>query len=209
MKNQLLTLVLLFGMSVFSQNTSDEKDGKFELQINSKLGFARLIKTDNVPLSGNVNGSDVMVAIKLSPRWNLASGVGFLQFDANQTVGGNTESIRNSYLQIPLRFTGDYNLFKGAEPKDAKIHFNIGLGVYANTLLNEEKVNTTTTTETKNLGWNFGIATAIGVRFVLTNALHIGVGLESQNDLTKMKKIEVERRMEQMNTVYLKFGLKF
>jgi len=44
MKNQLLTLVLLFGMSVFSQNTSGEKDGKFELQINSKLGFARLIK---------------------------------------------------------------------------------------------------------------------------------------------------------------------
>jgi len=150
-----------------------------------------------------------MVAMKMSPRWNLASGVGFLQFDANQTVVGDTESIRNSYLQIPLRFTGDYNLFKGAEPEDAKIHFNIGLGVYANTLLNEEKVNTTATTDTKNLGWNFGIATAIGVRFVLTNTLHIGLGLESQNDLTKMKKKEVEQRMEQMNTVYLKFGLKF
>lgn len=209
MKNQLLTLVLLSGMSVLSQNTSNLKESKFELHINSKLGFARLIKTDMVPLTGNVNGSDVLVAFKMSPRWNIASGVGFLQFDANQTVGGNTESIRNSYLQIPLRFTGDYNLFKGTQPEDAKIHFNIGLGVYANTLLNEEKINTTTTTDTKKLGWNFGITTAIGVRFVLTNALHIGIGLENQNDLTKMKKIEEERRMEQMNTVYLKFGLKF
>jgi len=40
-----------------------------------------------------------------------------------------------------------------------------------------------------NLGWNFGLATSVGVKFIVTDVLHLGLGIESQNEFTKMKKM--------------------
>jgi opacity protein-like surface antigen len=210
MKKQFLAaLVILCTAAAIAQTAPEKKESKFEFLVNGKLGFARLKQTNNVPLNGNVNGSDLLLAYKLGPRWNIATGIGLLQLDANPTIAGNTASIRNSYLQIPVRFTGDYNLFHGTEPTDPKMFFSLGLGVYANTLLKQELETVAGNTDTHNLGWNFGFATAVGVKFVLTDALNVGLGIENQSEFTKMKKGDVEQRIEQMNTLYFKLGFKF
>ncbi len=202
-----LALLLVGIGSAFAQNTSEKKQSKFELQINGKLGFARLKQTNNVPLSGNVNGSDLLLAYKMSPKWSVATGLGILQFDANPTIAGNTASIRNSYLQIPVRFVGDYNLFHGSEPKDPKLFLTLGLGLYANTLLKQELETITGNTDTNNMGWNFGLSTGVGMKFIVTDALNLGIGMENQSEFTKMKKNDVEQRIEQMNTLYFRLGL--
>lgn len=204
-----MALALLFVSigTAIAQTAAEKKESKFEIQVNGKLGFARLKQTNNVPLSGNVNGSDLLIAYKMSPKWSIASGLGLLQYDANPTIAGNTASIRNSYLQIPLRFTGDYNLFHGTEPKDPKLFLTLGLGLYANTLLKQELETVTGNTDTNNMGWNFGLSTGVGVKFILTDALNLGLGMESQSEFTKMKKNDVEQRIEQMNTLYFRLGL--
>jgi hypothetical protein len=210
MKKQYLTaLAVLFTAVTLAQTTPEKKESKFEFQANAKVGFARLKQSGLVPLNGNINGSDLLLSYKISPKWDIASGVSFLQFNANPTIAGETASIRNSYLQIPVRFTGDFNIFDVTEPKDAKIFFTIGLGVYANTLLKQELETVTGNTDTKNLGWNFGLSTGAGLKFVLTDALNIGLGLESQSEFTKMKKDGAEQRIEQSNSMYLKVGFKF
>lgn len=208
MKKTMVLALLLVGIgTATAQNGSEKKGSKFEFQANGKLGFARLKQTNNVPLSGNVNGSDLLLAYKMSPKWSVATGVGILQFDANPTIAGNTASIRNSYLQIPVRFVGDYNLFHGTEPKDPKLFLTLGVGLYANTLLKQEVETVTGNTDTNNMGWNFGLSTGVGVKFILTDALNIGLGMENQSEFSKMKKNGVEQRIEQMNTLYLRLGL--
>jgi long-subunit fatty acid transport protein len=210
MKKQLLiALAVLFTAVTLAQTTPEKKESKFEFQVNAKVGFARLKQTGLVSLNGNINGSDLLLSYKISRKWDVASGVSFLQFDGNPTIGGETASIRNSYLQIPVRFTGDFNIFDTTEPKDPKIIFNIGLGLYANTLLKQELETVTGNSDTKNLGWNFGFTSAVGLKFLLTDALNVGLGLESQSEFTKMKKDGAEQRIEQSNSMYLKVGFTF
>ena len=81
--------------------------------------------------------------------------------------------------------------------------------MYANTLLKQELETIAGNTATKNMGWNFGFSSQIGLKFVLTDALNIGMGLESQSDFTKMKKDGAEQRIEQINALYFKMGFSF
>ncbi|WP_333601350.1 hypothetical protein, partial [Flavobacterium sp.] len=203
MKKQFIAaLALLISYAATAQSTPEKKVSKLELQIIGKLGFARLKQTGAVPLNGNINGSDILLAYKIGQRWDMAAGVGLLQFDANPTIAGNTASLRNSYLHIPLQFNGNYILFNGDQAKDPKLFFTIGAGLYANTLLKQELETVTGNTDTKNLGWNFGLSTQVGIKFLLSDALNIALGMESQGDLTKMKKDGAEQRIENLNAFY-------
>jgi hypothetical protein len=208
MKKTIALALLLIGVgTATAQNAAEKKESKFEIQVNGKLGFARLKQTNSVPLSGNVNGSDLLLNYKFNSKWSLATGVGILQFDANPTIDGNTASIRNSYLQIPLRVVGDYILFRGSEIKDQKIVLTLGLGMYANNLLKQELETVSGNTNTNNMGWNYGLSTGVGIKFILSNELNLGLGMESQSEFNKMKKNNTEQRIEQMNTLYFRLGL--
>jgi len=210
MKKQLLSLLAVFITgAALAQTTPEKKEPKFEFIINGKLGFARLRGSDFIPLNGNVNGTDLMFAYKFDPRWSIAGGVGWLQFSANSIINGSSASITNNYLQIPVRINGDYNIFNGIEPKDSKVFFNFSAGPYANNLMKQDVQTMAGITSTKNVGWNFGIATSVGLKVVVTDALHLGLGLESQNEFTKIKKDGAEQRIDQMNTLYFRMGLTF
>jgi len=210
MKKQFLSAILtLLSIAAFAQTTPEKKDSKFELQVTGKLGFARLKQTGSVPLNGNINGSDILLAYKLGSKWDIASGIGFVQYNSNLNIAGNTASIRNSYLHIPVQFNGDFSLFNSELPKDPKLFFTIGAGLYANTLLKQELETVTGNFDNKNMGWNFGLSTQVGIKFLLTDALNIGLGMESQSDFTKMKKDGTEQRIENLNAFYFKLGLKF
>ncbi|WP_394350923.1 hypothetical protein [Flavobacterium phycosphaerae] len=193
----------------FSANHSRKKESKFEFTVNTKLGFAKLKQTGNVPLNGNVNGADVLFTLPLGSKWNLASGIGYLEYDANPSIAGNTASIKNSYLHIPVQFSSDFAIFNNEKPENQKIFFTVGLGVYANSLLKQELETVTGNSSVKNQGWNFGFSSQIGAKFILTDALNIGIGFEGQSDFTKMKKDGNEQKLENLNAVYFKMGFKF
>jgi hypothetical protein len=210
MKKQFLTiLAIIVTGAAIAQTTPEKKESNLELIINGKIGFARMRGSDFIPLNGNVNGSDIMLAYKFDPRWSISGGVGWLQFSANTTLNGSSASVMNNYLQIPVRINGDYNIFNGTEPKDPKVFFNLSAGPYANNLLKQEVQTMAGITSTKNVGWNFGLATSVGLKVVVTNALNLGLGLESQSEFTKMKKDGAEQRIDQMNTMYFRMGLTF
>ena len=184
MKKQLLAIVLIaFSTATIAQTTSttEAKESKLQFLVNAKLGFAKVKQTGNVTINGNVNGGDVLLALTLSKTWNIAAGIGFLEFDANQTIAGNTVSIKNNYLHIPVQFNGEYSLFN-SDPKNQKVFFTVGLGLYANTLLKQELETITETTTAKNQGWNFGFSSQFGAKFKATDNLMLGIGFEGQTD---------------------------
>lgn len=203
-----LAILFLSGTAV-AQEVKEKKDSKLEFVVNGKLGFARLKQSGNVPLNGNLTGSDILLAYKISPKWDLASGVGFYEFNANTTVSGNSISIQNSYLHIPVQVSGDFSVFRNEQPGTERVFFTVGLGLYANTLLKQDVEALTGNYDQKNLGWNFGLSSQVGAKFVLSDALNIGLGLESQSDFTKMKKNGSEQRIEQFNGMYFKLGFTF
>jgi hypothetical protein len=210
MKKQLFsTLVLLLSLSALAQTTPEKKESKFEFTVNTKLGFAKLKQTGNVPLNGNINGGDILFSLPLGKKWDITSGIGYFEYNANPTIAGNTASLKNSYLHIPVQFIGDYSLLGSEQSKEPKVFFNVGVGLYANTLLKQELETTAGNASTKNMGWNLGFSSQIGLKFVLTDALNIGMGLESQSDFTKMKKDAAEQRIEQINALYFKIGFTF
>jgi len=210
MKNQFITAFLfLISLSSFAQTTPETKESKFSFAVNTKLGFARLKEKGSVTLNGNSNGGDLLVSYKLGKIWDITSGIGYMEYYANAAVAGNEIAIKNSYLHIPVQFNGDYVILKNEETQNAKILFNIGVGVYARTLLKQEIETISGDTDTKNLGWNFGFSSQIGARFIITDQFNIGLGLESQNDLTDMKKDGREQKIENINALYFKLGLKF
>ncbi|QBZ98474.1 acyloxyacyl hydrolase [Flavobacterium sangjuense] len=210
MKKKLISvLVILISYAALAQSTPEKKESKFELTVNTKLGFAKLKQTGNVALNGNINGGDILFSLPLGKTWKIASGIGYFEYNANPTIAGNTASLKNTYLHIPLQFNSDLAIFNNENTQNQKIFFNLGLGLYTNTLLKQELETITDNTSTKNMGWNFGFSSQIGLKFLLTDALNLGMGLESQSDFTKMKKDGAEQRIEQINALYFKMGFTF
>lgn len=210
MKKQLFSaIVILISYTALAQTTPEKKESKLEFTINTKFGFAKMKQTGNVPLNGNINGGDILFSLPLGKKWDITSGIGYFEYNANPTIAGNTASLKNSYLHIPVQFNNDFAIFNNENSQNQKIFFNVGLGLYANTLLKQELETTSGNTDTKNMGWNFGFSSQIGLKFVLTDAFNIGMGLESQSDFTKMKKDGAEQRIEQINALYFKMGFKF
>ena len=82
-------------------------------------------------------------------------------------------------------------------------------GFYANTLLKSEVKTLSGNSSEKNLGWNFGVTTQLGAKFIVSDDLDFEIGLESQIDLSDMKHKGVNRKIEQLNVLYANLGFKF
>jgi hypothetical protein len=200
--------ILFLSGSAMAQETTTKKDSKFEFAVNGKLGFARLKQTGNIPLNGNLTGSDVLLSYQISPKWYIASGIGFYEFNTNATSFGNSYSLKNSYLRIPVQFNGDYSLFNNDKSGNEKIFFTIGLGLYANALLKQEFEAINGSTEVKNFGWNIGFSSQVGAKFIINENINLAIGLESQSDITKSQKDDNDQKLEQFNGMYFRIGFK-
>lgn len=208
MKKQFLSVfLLLITMAASAQTTVGKKESPVSFLVNAKLGFAKISQSGNVDLNGNINGADVLASVRLSKMWNLDTGIGLLEFNANQTVAGNSTSLTNTYLQIPVKFNGDFSIFDKNLEGDKKIFLTVGLGMYANTLLKQELQTISGNSDAKNLGWNFGLSSQIGAKFILSDNIGFRIGVESQSDISKMKKDGAEQKIKNINALY--FGMEF
>jgi hypothetical protein len=209
MKKLLLTTsLLLITVVSLAQNTKEAKESKLEFVATGKLGWAKINQSGFVPLNANSNAGDLLLSYKLGKNWGLSSGVSFMELNTNLTQNGATASLQNSYLQIPLKIGGDYVMFN-TDQSNSKIFLNVGAGFYASTLLKSELQTISGSTTSKNLGWNYGIVFNTGIKFLISDKTSIGIGFESQGDISKMKKDGVERKVEQLNSIYFSFGFKF
>lgn len=209
MKKLLLTTsLLLITVVAFAQNTKENKESKLEFVATGKLGWAKINQSGFVSLNANSNAGDLLLSYKMGKNWGLSSGVSFMELNANLTLDGTTASLTNSYLQIPLKIGGDYVMFN-MDQSNSKVFLNIGAGFYASTLLKSELETLSGNSTSKNLGWNYGIVFNSGIKFLISDKTSIGIGFESQGDLSKMKKDGVEQKIEQLNSIYFSFGFKF
>jgi hypothetical protein len=210
MKKLFIAGLLVFtSYTALAQTQNETKESKVGFAVNTKIGFARLKEKGTVTVNGTINGGDLLVSYKLGKKWDISSGLGYMEYYANTTVAGNEISIKNSYLQIPLQFNGDYIIMKNEATQNAKVTFSVGIGGYARTLLKQEVETFAGDTDTKNLGWNFGLSSQIGARFIASDDFSIALGIENQSDLSDMKKEGREQKIENTNAIYLKLGFTF
>lgn len=211
MKKQILFLALLFTtLSTIAQTSTttavDKKERKVSFLSNSSLGFSKLKQDGNVTVNGNISGGDIFINYKFVKNWSIASGVGLYEFNANTVLVGNSVSIKNRYLRIPLQVNGSFGVFNSDKVENQKIFFVFGFGVYANTLLKQEIETIIGNNIARNQGWNFGVSSQVGAKFILSDELYLGLGLQGQNEFTKMKKDGVSQKMVQTNAFYFSMG---
>lgn len=201
-------LVLLFLLLAFSVNAQEEpRKTEFGLNINGKIGFGKLIQNGMVNLNGSINSGDILFFYRLSSGTTISTGVGMLDFNANGVTSGESYSLKQSYLRIPVNL--NYSLFILKNQLDSKLSAYGGIGIYASSLLKEEIQTIDETFKNKNQGWNAGLGFNVGLRFGVAKNMNFGIGFESQSDITKMKKDGVERKLEEINTVNFSFEFKF
>lgn len=206
MKNLVLTMfVLLSTTLMIGQET--EKKHSYGFIANAKLGFAKLNQSGFVTINGNVNSGDIQFFYSLPSGTYFSAGIGLLEFNANGVSGGESFALEHSYIRIPLYINRSVSIFK--DQSNNKINAFGGVGIYGNTLLKEEIQTLTTTFEEKNGGWNLGLGFNVGLTFEVNDYMSFGIGFDTQSDLTKMKKNDVERKLETINTVNFVYKLNF
>lgn len=202
-------LVFLVTLPVLSQKgvKYDSSDSKIELVVIPKVGFATISQSQQPKLSGFVNGGDILAAFKLKNSSFLSVGVGYNQLIANTTFNTQNASLSNTYLRIPVNYTSNFSFFKDKTNTDF-VFLSAGIGFYANTLLKSDLGTLSGNFSEKNLGWNFGFSTYIGAKFNMSDTFNLGLGLETNNDLTKMKKNQLEQKINNLTSVNLILGFK-
>jgi hypothetical protein len=211
MKNQFLLIIFFISSNaVFAQtknNVEGNTSNRLEILIIEKYGFAKLYETGNVPQNGFIDSHDALISIKLSKYQDLylSTGLGLLEFNGNRNLNGNTTSLKNLYVHIPLNFKYDINIFKN-KSENQNIFFSSGIGLYGNNLLFQDTETIMDYNRDKNLGWNFGISRLFGLKFNVSQIMNFGIGYESQSDLSKMKNNNIERKIESSNTIYFSLG---
>ena len=211
MKNQFLLIIFFISSNaVFAQtknNVEGNTSNRFEIVIIEKFGFAKLYETGNVTQNGFIDSQDALISIKLSKYQDLylSTGLGYFVFNGNRNLNGNTTSLINLYVHIPLNFKHDINIFKN-KSENQNIFFSYGFGLYGNNLLFQDTETIMDYNRDKNLGWNIGISRLFGLKFNVSQIMNFGIGYESQSDLSKMKNNNIERKIESSNTIYFSLG---
>jgi opacity protein-like surface antigen len=197
MKKSIFTLLLvLITLNVKAQE--ETKKGEFGIIMNGKLGFAKLKQSGEVQLNGNVNAGETQFYYSLPSGTYFTLGIGLLEFNTNGVSGGENYSLEQNYIRIPMYINKTFLLLK--EQLNNKVNAYGGVGIYGNTLLKEELKTLSQNFELKNQGWNLGFGLNFGMLFEIYDETSLGIGFESQSDITKMNKNGMERKLESINT---------
>jgi hypothetical protein len=203
MKQYFLSLLFVVTSGVIFAQTKTSiyaKSNDLEIVIVPKIGFATYKEKGYVPLNGFVNGGDVLVSIKMNKKINLVTGVGYFEFDGNRNTNMLNSNLQNSYFHIPLTLKSDIAIFKDKSHNE-NIFFELGFGLYANSLFRQKIETIDYSYNSKNVGWDFGFSTQLGMKFIMSEVFNLGIGFESQNDFTTIN--HNNENIEGQNTVNL------
>jgi len=209
MKKTVITLFTVFSSFLALAQESEEikKESEFGLRLVAKLGYATLVQSDMVKIQGDVDAGDLLFYYRHPNGTSFSTGIGAMQFKANGVSAGESYFLNQTYLRIPLFV--NYSLYIFEKQFDDKLQAYAGVGFYANTLLKEEIQTLGGTDKNKNQGWNGGYGFQLGIKFAVSNDFNFGLGFETQQDFSDMKKNDVKRRLEGISTVNFTLEFKF
>lgn len=202
------SLFLVCITTVFSQTDIIAPEKKFGFEITAKFGNGKLDIKDAVDFNGTYSAGDFLFVYRLGKAGILKSGVTLAEFNTNFTTLGESGSLKNSYLQIPLKYYFVTPLSNGAAG-NTKIDFQFGLGVAANNLYKSEIELTTLSTTEKNIDWNFGAIFELGLDFSFAKYANFGIYYEAQSDLNRLNNNDSEQKLTGVNMVKFAYIINF
>ena len=181
---------LALSFSAYSQTDTSKTDdystsmkGKLQIHTSAKLGFGQLNSLTYKALNGNVGIGEVLVSYGFSKSAKLMTGIGFMEFNANVFDSGSFQSLKNEYIQIPLKVSFSESLGrKSQNGTRAMLAFGLFGSYHRKSTL--EGQNATITD--KNLTWAVGGLIDVGVEFHVHRDVNIGIGIESQFNNPKL-----------------------
>lgn len=200
MRKFIIIVSLFSALSLCAQEAAiTEAKPKFGINFQAKLGYASLVRSNNVDLQGTVNAGDMLFYYKFSDLTSISTGIGLLEYRANGTTAGESYSLSQTYLRIPVYMNFSLSIFEDALSN--KLQAYTGIGFYANTLLEEEIQTLNENITNENQGWNGGYAFQVGMKFGVSEGFNFGIGFETQSDFSAMKKKDTKRKLEGISTI--------
>lgn len=198
-KNILSILLTTLSTLCFAQENNNNDDSNTNYSLKVKMGFSQLKIDDYNDINGNLTQIDFVLASKLSEKFKIDYGFGFSEFNGNVFNVSKISPLKNRYIRIPVNILYSRNFSN----KTAVI---TGLGLYGNYLLKSEIPGLL---DEKNVGVNFGVSIFTGVKFNITDDLDFGIMIEGQSDCTKIKKNNINQRLDHSSLIFLNFIYKF
>lgn len=208
MKN-IFTVILIFCFtSIFSQDAAEDKVKKYGFEVTAKFGNSKLDLKDAVDLNGSFSAGDFLLVYRLNQNSILKSGVTFGEFNSNFTTSGETSSLKNTYLQIPLKYFYVTSLSNNAI-NNSNVNMLFGIGVNANHLLKSEIETFSSSLTDKSIGWNFGSSFEMGLDFSFSKYMNFGIFYEAMSDLSRIRKDDVNQKLVSTNLIKFSYILNF
>ncbi len=167
-KKLLLGFLLIVTTSCFGQS----------IRLTSDVGYSltKLYKDKRIAF---YQGIGFGIEKYLSNNWylELLPNTYTIQFSSTNSSGQNTfTSIRFVELNAEAK---KYLLI------NAKSRIYLSVGIYGGSLLNRTVENNTMAIEetSKNLGYNFGLSSAVGLRVALTRVIAFDIGIADKDDV--------------------------
>jgi len=205
---KLSAILLIF--SVFFMAKDQEKPRKKDglgFDITAKLGTSVLIQSDRVNVNGTVNGGDLLFYCKLN-KSKFSAGIGVLNFLSDGTFQSKEYFLEHSYLRIiPLKMTHDVEVFE----KWSNDHFQVlvGVGMYLNTLLEEQLETIDNKIKNKKSNWNSGVSIDLGLNFDISKHTSFSIGYQIESDISSLKKNNSNKtKLRTISTINFTLGIK-
>lgn len=188
----LIAFTLISFIHVYGQ---DDANSKTTVVINPKLGFSILKLDNNQEINGFTSQFEFCLNTKLTEKFSLEYGLGATSFRANSNVTDSYISIKNEYVRLPVRLNHNRLL-------NENFTLNTGIGVYGNYLY---KSKIPPHFEGNNTGISLGVEFFVGGQFKFSEDTSLRIQIESQSDLTKVKKLDFSQKLS--NTGLISIGI--
>lgn len=203
MKKSILIGLILLSVICQAQVKKDtiaiNKPSKLYFIAKGKMGFSQIELTNNNDINGYLFQADFLLSSRLSKKYRLEYGIGFLEFYGNTLNNNRLETVKNESIIIPVNIV--YN-----KEFSNQVSLIYGLGIYANYLVSADIPGYF---EENNIGFNLGLGSQIGLNFKLTDNFDFRIMVESQNDFFKIKKdiFEIKQKNPALFSTNLVFKL--
>ncbi|WP_299015205.1 hypothetical protein [uncultured Polaribacter sp.] len=203
MKNFYFTLLLI---ATASLTTAQETSySKFQIIATAGIGFATIASDAQPNYNLDNNVSSILLNYRFSEKYGIATGLGH-----SELSGTGFNAIGNFFherelLRIPLLFTMDYQLTE-------KVKYVSNVGLYAQTIMDDEYRFLNTTESDVFKGWNYGFEASIGLLFELSKRIGLGVNFNTQQDFNEFNSVSNavitdSQKLRNANTIGLLFLL--
>jgi hypothetical protein len=191
----LLTFTTLINAQESKINDDGIENNNTNYVLKAKMGFSKLELDDYNTINGTISQVDFVLLTGISTKFKIDYGFGFSEFNGNTYTGNKLMPIKNTYLRIPI------NILYSKE-FTSKISMRTGAGVYGNYLLKSDIPNYF---NEKNVGLNFGLSFQTGVNFNINESIDLGIILEAQTDISKIKKNEINQKLKGTSLISFNF----